>query len=1573
MRRKDRDSSTHLTAPKVLPLGRKKRRYPGLTLSPQLETSANSVEPLGPKGKPQPSGRGVERLTSKVPNLKQPRKPLEEELVQRTRDLEILYDMSNLINQSLDLDTVLRTALEMASSVTGFEMGAIHLLNEEGDALEMKSHIRHPAALFEEVKVLKYGEGISGRSVQLNQPVISSIADYPSARIAPVLKEAGVQTVLAFPLRAKGKVVGAISLLSHASRELNPREIDLLESIGNEIGIALENAQLFSRVAKGKSEWETTFDAVTDLIIIHDKDYRILRANKAVFKRLGLKSTEIIKKKCHEIFYSREIPCEGCYLTEALRTKKPILGERDSEYLRGVFQHYAFPVNNEAGEVVAVIDLAREITEEKRLETEKEVVNSINRILTSSLDLRENLKDIHSELKRVLDSERMSIALFDEAREGFRFFSMEKDYDAGQLVGNVFYSRKGTHFERVTETGLPVIIDTTKCDSWIGQKLLEEEEIRSSLVFPLEYKGKIIGAMNFGSRKTNHFSQAQFNLLRQIAPGLAIAIQNALLFGEMKGSEGKYRTIIETMQDGYFEADLAGHFTFVNDAECRSLGYPKNELIGMNNRQYADEENAQKLYQAFNRLYRTGEPIKLLEMERIRKDGTKAVAEISASLIRDLEGKRIGFRGISRDVTERKRMEEALKENEKEAKRLAQENELVAEIGRIISTTLNIEEVYEGFAEEVHKLIPFDLISINTIDREGDNLIANYLTGAKDSNLHIGERVPISNTMSEYVLKTQSSLLIQMKNKEAMLRQFPHLLKTFQAGFRSIIVVPLIAKDEVIGTLHLRSMKGDYTETDLKLAERVVNQIAGAIANAQLFVERKRAEEALRKSEERFRELYDSAPVGYHELDTDGRITQVNRTEQEMLGYTVQEMLGQHVWKFIAEEESHQAVLAKLAGAVSASKAFERTYRRKDGTTLPVIIEDRLLRDSEGRITGIRSTIQDITHYKRAEDALRESEDLYRDLVEYSQYLIYTHDLKGRILSVNQEGARLLGYEQRDLLNKNIRDLLVLEVRDGFDTYLDAIRKDGAAKGLMLVQTATGEKRIWEYNNNLRTEGVTAPIVRAIAHDITEHLRAEKAVTRLSQENAIMAEIGRIISSTLNIEEVYERFAEEVRKVVAFDRVSVNIINPDRTSVIIAYAFGTKVRDIQEGSLIPLDDQLNEDVVSGRQCILIQLEGESELIKKGYRNLVKHFQAGIRSAMIVPLISKDQVIGIFHLQSLKPNAYAELDLRLAERVGNQIAGAIANAQLFTERKQAEEALKRNQEELIKKNEEIEASRRTLQLALEELEAAYKELKATQAKILQQEKMASIGQLAAGVAHEINNPMAFISSNLGTLNKYVNRLTEFIQTQSEVIESLNATDAIEELNRKQKELKLDYIIEDIKGVITESLDGSERVQKIVQGLRSFARVDEAEYKYANINECIESTLNIVWNELKYKATLKKDYGNIPLTKCYPQQMNQVFMNLLINAGHAIEKQGEIMVKTRDEDGSILIAISDTGHGIAKEDLNKIFEPFFTTKEVGKGTGLGLSITYEIVQKHDGEITVESEVGKGTTFTVRLPIV
>jgi two-component system NtrC family sensor kinase len=257
-------------------------------------------------------------------------------------------------------------------------------------------------------------------------------------------------------------------------------------------------------------------------------------------------------------------------------------------------------------------------------------------------------------------------------------------------------------------------------------------------------------------------------------------------------------------------------------------------------------------------------------------------------------------------------------------------------------------------------------------------------------------------------------------------------------------------------------------------------------------------------------------------------------------------------------------------------------------------------------------------------------------------------------------------------------------------------------------------------------------------------------------------------------------------------------------------------------------------------------------------------------------------------------------------------------------------------------------------------------------------MASIGQLAAGVAHEINNPTGFIMSNLGSLQNYAAKLSDFIKIQDEAVEDISRSSKedlhtiLDRVKERRRALKVDYVIADLGNLVKESIDGAERIKNIVQALKCFSRANDTEFKISNINAGIESTLNIVWNELKYKATVKKEYGDIPLTKCNLSQLNQVFMNLLVNASHAIEKAGVIAIRTWSDDAHIHISISDTGCGIPQENINKIFDPFFTTKEIGKGTGLGMSIAYEIVKNHKGELHVQSELGKGTVFTLQIPI-
>ena len=315
------------------------------------------------------------------------------------------------------------------------------------------------------------------------------------------------------------------------------------------------------------------------------------------------------------------------------------------------------------------------------------------------------------------------------------------------------------------------------------------------------------------------------------------------------------------------------------------------------------------------------------------------------------------------------------------------------------------------------------------------------------------------------------------------------------------------------------------------------------------ITERKQAEDALRKSEVRFRSLYDEAPVGYHEYNREARITSVNRRDLEILGYTAEEMIGQYIWNFNVEGESvRDQVLEKLAGTRPPGRSLERIYKRKDGTTFPVLIEDRLILDDKGAIQGIRCIIQDITERKKTEEALK---------------------------------------------------------------------------------------------------------------------RSEEESKRLAQENAAVAEIGRIIGSTLNLDEVFERFTEELKRLLPFDRIVINLIDVEQRTAKNIYMAGKSVAGRKVGEAYPLEGSGSAEIVRTKSTFLIQTQDFSEYQYR-FPNLLLTFQAGFRSILNVPLFSKGRVIGGLLLRSTKPDAYSDRDVKLAERIGNQIAGAIASAQLYEE-------------------------------------------------------------------------------------------------------------------------------------------------------------------------------------------------------------------------------------------------------------------------------------------------------------------
>ncbi len=317
----------------------------------------------------------------------------------------------------------------------------------------------------------------------------------------------------------------------------------------------------------------------------------------------------------------------------------------------------------------------------------------------------------------------------------------------------------------------------------------------------------------------------------------------------------------------------------------------------------------------------------------------------------------------------------------------------------------------------------------------------------------------------------------------------------------------------------------------------------------------------------------------------------------------------------------------------------------------------------------------------------------------------------------------------------------------------------------------------------------------------------------------------------------------------------------------------------------------------------------------------------LENATVIPLRVEGIVVGVIYIDVAIND---ENDLELLQIFASQSAIALQNANLFAQAQQ---------------------------------------------QVIQSEKLASLGQLAAGVAHEINNPIGYVFSNFGTLEKYHEGIFEMLHAYEEIQRQEVTNDTLLRLNTIRNRLELDFLLQDIPVLMRESREGLSRVQKIVQDLKCFSRADSAsEWQMTKLHEGIDSTLNIVNNEVKYIADIVKEYGDIPEIECLPSQLNQVVMNLVVNAAHAMgTKRGTITLRTGTEGSDkVWLEVEDSGSGIPQDILAKIFDPFFTTKPVGKGTGLGLSLSYGIIQKHHGSLDVKSEVGVGTTFRITLPI-
>lgn len=456
-------------------------------------------------------------------------------------------------------------------------------------------------------------------------------------------------------------------------------------------------------------------------------------------------------------------------------------------------------------------------------------------------------------------------------------------------------------------------------------------------------------------------------------------------------------------------------------------------------------------------------------------------------------------------------------------------------------------------------------------------------------------------------------------------------------------------------------------------------------------------------------------------------------------------------------------------------------------------------------------------------------------------------------------------------------------------------------------------------------------------HQRTEQLlQKNDELEGMYRNVTLLSEIGLQITSSLSLEKVIETVYENVNKLMDASAFAIGVYNPAEEKIEIKGA-------IEKGQkLPPYYYSLDDDNRNAVWCFKHKKEVIINDYEREYNKYIKTIPKTIvgerpESLLFLPLISDGKSIGVISVQSFKKHSYNTYHIDVLRSISIYATTAIENARSF-----------------------------------HKTTSALSELKSAQTKLVESEKMASLGVLTAGVAHEINNPVNFISNGIVSLKQNFNDVETLLTAFLEIDSDQLSAEQQKKIKQLKHELQPKELILEIKELFESIKNGANRTSEIVKGLRNFSRLDENEMKNANIREGIENTLVILNNRLKNRIQIVREYEVIPEIMCYPGQLNQVFMNLLHNASDAIEAEGEIRICLYQRNENVHVTISDNGSGMPDEVKSKIFEPFFTTKPVGKGTGLGLSIAYGIIEKHKGTIEVESERNKGTTFHITIPI-